>query len=338
MGERGGHALTGVVARRGVRTLAAAIATLSLCATSAAARPRPHRHGADLIVTAASVETAPDPPYLVESPNGRADAQHVNITVTVKNAGDRGADPSIGRVTFESGGSVVHDSVFDIGKLKPGKSRTDFISVLNPEVRLGLLKVVVTPNWNFHVPETHYVNNRHPAAEIPVIAHRWDVKQWAANSVAQSGLLKLDDSETADAGFTFLFDHFDESTKRFIYKANGTFTDHTSYENPACIGSGSGSTSHSPWPSPSALAFSYDLTHYLASLDMSGEDRFSFTITCNPGGARTTTAKFFDPLTFEGAGGPVSMSPSQKKLRGSGRIIKQFGEITHYWIFTANVP
>jgi hypothetical protein len=62
-------------------------------------------------------------------------------------------------------------------------------------------------------------------------------------------LLKLDDSETADSGFFFLFDHFDESTSRFVYNAYGTFTDNTSFDNPACIGSGAGTASHLPWSS-----------------------------------------------------------------------------------------
>jgi DNA-binding transcriptional LysR family regulator len=43
---------------------------------------------------------------------------------------------------------------------------------------------------------------------------------------------------------------------------------------------------------------SYDLTRYVASLDMSSEDPFTFTITCNPGGQRSASAKFFDPLTY----------------------------------------
>jgi hypothetical protein len=316
------------------RILAAVIATLSLHATSAVARA--HRHGADLVVTEASVETAPDPPYLVESPDGRARDQHVDITVSIRNEGDRAADPSLGRVTLEANGSVVHDDVFDVGRLAPRKSHKVFLAELSPEVRLGLLKVYVTPNWNFHVPETRVANNRHLAAEIPVIANRWNVSQWAAESVEQIGLLKLDDDETAAPGFYFLFDHFDEPTKRFMYHAFGTFTDHTSYENPACIGSGSGSTSHSPWSSPSGLGISYDLTRYFATLDMSSEDRFTFTITCNPGGQRSTSAKFFDPLTYENSGGTASMSPSDLKLRGSGNIIKQFGKVDHFWIFKAD--
>ena len=71
---------------------------------------------------------------------------------------------------------------------------------------------------------------------------------------------------------------------------------------------------------------------------MSGEDRFTFTITCNPGGQRATSAKFFDPLTYVNHVGPVSMSPSDTKLRGSGTLVRGPGWISHHWIFTANAP
>jgi hypothetical protein len=328
--------MMGLLARPGFRMLAAALATLSFSAPSAVARA--HRHGADLIVTEAKVETGPNPPYLVASPNGRAQAQHVEVTLAITNVGDRAAARSLGRVTLEGRGSELDDSVFKVGRLAAGKSHKDFLAAFNPEVRLGPLKVYVTPNWNFHVPETHYANNRHLVAEIPVIANRWNASLWSAHGVQQFGLLKLDDSETADSGFFFRFDHFDAPTSRFIYDAYGAFTDNTSYENPACIGSGSGTALHSPWSSPSSLGISYDLTQYDASLDMSGEDRFTFKITCNPGGQTSTSAKFFDPLTYANHVGPVSMSPSDTKLRGSGTLVRGASTISHHWIFTANAP
>ena len=241
-----------VVSRLIIQTLAAAVATLSFGAATAVARAP--RHGADLIVTAASAETGPKPPYLVEYPNGRAQAQHVELTVTIKNVGDRAASPSLGRVTLEARGSVLDDSVFSVGRLAAGKSHSDFLAAFNPEVRVGMLQVYVTPNWNFHVPETHVANNRHLAGEIPVVANRWNAALWSAHSVGEYGLVKLDDTETAESGFFFRFDHFDEPTSRFVYDAYGAFTDNTSYESPACIGSGSGTASHSPWSSPSRSA------------------------------------------------------------------------------------
>ena len=56
---------------------------------------------------------------------------------------------------------MLDDSVFSVGRLAAGKSHKDFLAAFNPEVRLGPLKVYVTPNWNFQVPETHCTNNRH---------------------------------------------------------------------------------------------------------------------------------------------------------------------------------
>jgi hypothetical protein len=161
---------------------------------------------------------------------------------------------------------------------------------------------------------------------------------WSAHSVASFGLVDLDDTETEQSGFFFRFDHFAASPDRFVYDANGSFVDNTHYDNPACTGSGSGTASHSPWRDPSGLDMSYGLTRYNASLDMSSEDQFTFNITCNPGGQSTTSAKFFDPLTYPSGGGVPSMSPSDKQVSGSGSISRTGGTVTHTWLFKADVP
>jgi hypothetical protein len=321
------------LALRGFSVLAAALATMSF--GGAAAFARGPRHGADLIVASAKLETGPRPPYLVEFPNGKARAQHVDVIVTIRNVGDRAAAPSLGRATLEAHGHVLEDEVFHLGRLKARKSANGSVSFFNPAVRLGQLKVYVSPNWNFHVPEKKVSNNRHLAAEIPVIAHQWDATLWSAHSSQQFGLLNLDDFESARPGFFFRFDHFEDSTNRFIYDAYGAFVDNTNYENPGCIGSGSGTAAHAPWSSPSLLGISYDLTKYFATLDMSGQDQFKFDITCNPGGKSTTSAKFFDPLTYAGHNGPVSMSPTDTKLLGSGTVAHGIGTVSHHWIFAA---
>ena len=136
-----------------------------------------------------------------------------------------------------------------------------------------------------------------------MIANRWDASLWSAHSVQQFGLLKLDDSETARSGFFFRFDHVDESPRRFIYDAYGTFTDNTSYENPACIGSGSGSASHSPWPSPSSLAISYDLTQVSGPLQSVATAKQPGSIPTEPGST---------------LGGAIrTLCPSECALRGA---------------------
>ncbi len=316
--------------------LSSVLAMLAFGATSAPAKA--NKHGADLIVTAASVETGPSPPYLVESPNGKAQAQHVDVAVTIRNVGDRAIPVSLGRLTLESDGHVLDDEVFKIAALDAKKSDHGSVGIFNPQVRLGKLRVVVTPNWNFHVPETHYANNRDVADIIPVIAKQWNVTVWSEHSLASFGLVDLDDTETAQPGFFFRFDHFAGSPDRFVYDATGTFVDNTHYDNPSCTGSGSGTASHSPWQDPSGLDMSYGLTRYNASLDMSSEDQFKFNITCNPGGQSTTSAKFFDPLTYPSGGGVPSMSPSDKKVSGSGSITRPGGTVTHIWLFKADVP
>ncbi len=317
-------------------SLLAVLMTFSLGVASAAARTP--KHGADLVVTDASVDTGTSKPYLVVYPNGRAKDQHVDVTFTVENVGDRAAAANLGRVTLESQGHVLADDVFDIHRLGPGKKeRFPLIALFHPEARVGPLHVYVKPNWNFHVVERRYANNHHLVDEIPVVANRWNVRQWTAHSISDFGLVRLDDNEIAQPDFFLQFDQLEDN--RFVYRAYGAFVDHTNYDSPSCVGSGSGTASHSPWSSDSAFEISYGLTRYGANIDMSGEDTFKFTITCNPGGARTTSAKFFDTLTNNGRTGAPAMSPTDRKVSGSGTLGKGLsGTVSHHWIFAADAP
>jgi hypothetical protein len=315
--------------------LAAGVAVLVLAATPPGVLGRPSRHGADLIVTRIKVD-AGTPPYLVEEHDGTT--QDFEATVTVKNVGDRSAGRSLTKVTLEGGplSRVLGEAVYPVGRLAPGKSQRVTLSTSNIKVRLGLLKVYAKANYNLHVPERRYTNNRLLGAAIPVIARTWKVVNFSAHNLSTAGVYTVDDTERNQPGFYFKYDHFDTSRDRFVYGAWGAVTDNVSVRGNGCSGSGTKTTGHNPWSFPSDLEISYDLTEYLATLDTSAEPGFSYDITCE-GLPLSWGSSFFNVLTYAGRPGPVSMSPLDKTLSGSGAIQNAFSTVTHAWHFEADV-
>jgi hypothetical protein len=81
-----------------------------------------------------------------------------------------------------------------------------------------------------------------------------------------------------------------------------------------------------------------DLIVTNASVD-TGTSSFKFSITCNPLGKTTTSAKFFDALTYNSRTGAPASSTTDRKVQGSGTAAKGLsGSVTHHWIFAADAP
>jgi hypothetical protein len=102
------------------------------------ARFKLQRHGADPIVTHVKLDVGAQP-HLVEEHNGST--QDFEVTVTIKNVGDRPGARSLTKLTLEWG--PLHHTldavVYPVGPLKPGKTHTITLGTRDINVRLGLL-------------------------------------------------------------------------------------------------------------------------------------------------------------------------------------------------------
>jgi hypothetical protein len=206
----------------------------------------------------------------------------IKVHVTTWNAGKAPTKrSSVTEVFFKDSSGRYFKEGATVPPLRAGQHLTRIVTLQADKPALGFAQLGAEADYDKQITEVSENNNfgprgdpftnHHHGIKFAIVAKEWHPADF--ETVASGFIAKI---RTYNAGLRFELSSVDSEGYRYL--AWGSVSNQTDGQN-ICSGSDSETRTHRPWPK-SELFISSDLLGYRASVEMTPQEHYSFTLTC----------------------------------------------------------